>query len=574
MEGTHLILYQFLNPNKSEYEYFGFTTYFCGKSKMMMKFTITCFILFLISLAYSQKPDTLWTRTYGGSSTELYGTFATVSLSYGRWAEIAADEYGNILIATTSTSSDGDVLNNEGSEDIWILAINSTGDTLWTRIFGGSESERILRICPATGGGWYIVGHSRSSGGVFSANHTTDGYADAFVLKLDSDGNQLWMKMYGGSSDDFLNDIIETSDGFLIACGEAYSTNGDLAGTSSGLNWGVKIDPSTGNLIWSKTWSGPDAASPDWLENVFRLAQMSDGTVVMTGYTTPSFNDFNLDRVNILKIDLSGNLLWSKKIGAPGSGDYPAAILPAENGSFYILAKLAATVGGSGDASEYFGGGGDFWLVKLDSLGNIVFERNYGGSELDVPYDMKPAPDGGLYLAGMTRSVDNDAAYNPLGGTDFWLIKTNSSGDTIYTLRMGGSANDFCSSMTLVPNSLSMYMAGGTDSNDGMVHGFHGVRDLWVVHLENPPGTVIDENEDIECFLYPNPASDYLFLSDQYTDVSELVLRNYLGCIVFSASSDIDHGFSVASLSPGYYIAFLYQNGGKPVKKQAIIIVR
>lgn len=536
---------------------------------------VLVFSFLVIYNGSAQLPDTLWTKTYGGSNTELYGTFATVSLVYGRWAEISADVDGNILLATTSTSSDGDVGVNMGSEDIWILRINSDGDTLWTKCLAGSGSERILRVRAASGGGWYVVGHSRSFDGTFTDNHTSDGYADGFICRLDSAGNQMWLRMYGGNSDDFLNDIIETSDGYLIACGEAYSSNGDLAGTANAMNWAIKIDPANGNKVWSKTWPGPDASSPDWLENLFRLEQMSDGSVIMTGYTTPDFNDFNLDRVSILKIDLSGNLIWSKKIGAPGSGDYPAAIVPDEDGSFFLLAKLAGTPGGGGDAQQYYGGGGDFWLVKIDSLGSIVFERNYGGTELDVPYDLKRAHDGDLFLAGMTRSTDLEAASGPLGGTDFWLLKVNADGDTVYTMRFGGSSNDFCSSFTIVPNSLSMLMAGGTDSGDGMVHGFNGVRDLWVVHLENPPGTGVIEINSQTDFLFPNPVSEFIFLSDSQSEAGSLILYNYLGMQVFSQQNIVPgKGYNVSHLSPGCYIAYLYPTGGKPVKKQTIIIVR
>ncbi len=545
--------------------------YFCEKKGNRMKLTTLMFFMAAFAVV-AQVPDTSWTRTFGGSDYELFGTFATVSQNYGRFADIAIDINGNIFIATTSKSSDGHVLSNNGEEDIWVFGLSQTGDTLWTRIYGGNSSERVLRVKEATTGGCYIVGHSRSANGPFSTNHSTSGYADGFVIKLDTDGNQQWMKMYGGSSDDFLYDIIETSDGYLLACGEAYSTNGDLTGAGSGMNWALKLNPANGDIVWSKTYLGPDGTSPDWLENVYRLQQMTDGSVVMTGFSTPDWNDFNLDRVSILKIDLAGNLSWTKKIGAPGSGDYPAAILSADSGNFYILAKLAGTIGGGGDANDYYGGGGDFWLVKLNASGNIIFEKNYGGTELDVPYDMIYSQDGNIYLAGMTRSTNNHASVNPLGGTDFWLLKVTLNGDTMYSHRFGGTSNDFCSGIAKGGNGYNLYLTGGTDSNDGMVSGFQGQRDLWVVKLDYPAGTNTEKPDNQIAVVYPNPASDYINVEVDGQNCRQIDIYNLNGKLMLS--SEYSSNIYVGNLASGSYILTVMYNDGKPPRKNPLIILK
>jgi hypothetical protein len=541
-----------------------------AKNSTTMKKLLQTIVFCIIALqVQAQIPDTVWTRTKGGTGTELIGSFATVSQYFGRFSDIAVDQNNTIFIASTSNSSDFDVKANFGNEDIWVIGLHSNGDTLWTKIYGGSESERVSRVKPATGGGCYIVGHSRSSNGSFTTNHSTTGYADGFVIRLDGSGNQLWMTLYGGTDDDFLYDIIETSDGHLIACGETYSVNGDLAGTGSGMNWALKLNPANGNIIWSKTYLGPDGSSNDRLENVFRLSEMSDNSIVMTGYSTPDWNDFNLDRVSILKIDLAGNLSWSKKIGAPGSGDYPTAILPSSGGDFYILAKLAGTIGGGGDATNYYGGGGDFWLVKLNSAGNIILEKNYGGTELDVPYDMIYSQDGNIYLAGMTRSINNDASASQNGGTDFWLLKVNFIGDTIYTKRLGGSSNDFCSGIAKAEDGYTLYMVGGTDSNDGMVSGFKGVRDLWIVKMAYPLGTQLSDDFVSSTLIYPNPASHSLTITSQQS-FSFVHIIDMQGKTLLSTK--FQETINISHLPNGNYIIVLLDENKRTRVRHPLII--
>lgn len=527
-------------------------------------------LIFLAYTGFSQNPSLIWNKTYGGSQTELVGSFATTSLFFGRWASVDSDTNNQIYIATTSNSNDNDLLTNFGEEDVWVLSINEQGDTLWTFNLGGAKSERVLRVKAKTGGGCYVVGNSRSSNGLFAENHTNDSYADGFVASLDASGNLLWNRMFGGSSDDFLYDIIETSDGELMACGETLSNDGDLINTGAGMNWIIKINPINGSLLWSNAYLGPDATSNDRLENVFRLAQMSDNSVVLTGYTTPDFNDFNLDRIHLMKITLSGSLVWTIKIGAEGGGDYPCAILPAENGSFYVLSKLVTNVGGTALINNYYGGGGDFWLVKLDASGQMLFEKNYGGSNLDVPYDMKYAADGSLYLVGMTRSEDFDANIDLQGMSDFWLLKVDAlNGTAVYTKRFGGSSNDFCSGMTITQNGNSLVLVGGTDSNNGIIDNNFGVRDLWVLRLMYDTELGIKQNDAFEVALFPNPTKSIIHLGTDPLTFYDLKIFDINGRLL--QETEQINLLNIEYLSNGTYLLSVKSHNSKVFSTQLII---
>ncbi len=435
-----------------------------------------------MNFAYTQVPDIAWKKVMGGSDVEAHGSSGVVTKFYGRWAAIDISQNDQVFIATASKSNDDYVSSNFAEEDVWVVSLNSSGDTLWTKVFGGASSDRALQVKALSSGGCVVVGYSYSDDGDFVSNNETG--SNGYIARLDNNGNVLWFKMYGGTNFDYLYDIIETSDGYLMACGEAYSDDLDLQNYGADNNWLLKINPANGNIVFSKTLPGPDSASKDKFENLFRLNEISPGKIILTGYTTSDFLNFALDRISVFSVDLNGNLQWSTKIGATGAGDYGVGVVAGDNGNFYVLGKLNTKVGGAEQASDYYGGNGDFWLVKMNGQGTILWEKNYGGSDADIPYDIKKDKDGNLYLVGLTASNDYDASHSNFGKNDMWILKVNSQGDTIYTKRFGGNEEDFASGIALSKNGYSIYVAGATESTNGTFPVEYGLRDLVVLRLD------------------------------------------------------------------------------------------
>ncbi len=434
-------------------------------------------------------PDLKWSKNLGGTSQEVVGGFGSVSQYAGRHASVDIDKTNNnIYIATTSGSSDGYVGENHGEEDVWLVCLDMDGDTLWTRVFGGNGYDRTHRVRALEDGGGIVVISSNSQDGSFSNALSGPDFHDAFLIRFDEAGEIVWSNVYGGSDNsDFLYDIIETSDGHLIACGESYSTTNDLSGSGDGMNWAIKIDYD-GEVVWSRTFLGADGSSPDWLENAYRLTELENNDIILTGYTTPDFNNWNLDRISVISIDLNGNLNWVTKIGDEGGGDYPTAIKPLPDNKFYILGSLEGTV----DEGEYnyYGGSSDFWLVKMDHEGNMISENNYGGTNFDVPYDFAINDNNDIYMVGLSRSYDNDAYREgdeaPEGfiPAHYWLLKIDSDGNQLYNKRFGGSSNDFATGISLSDDNMNLIIVGCAESDDGDIENHIGSRDLWVLNLE------------------------------------------------------------------------------------------
>ncbi len=181
------------------------------------------FFSILINTSFAQAPVIEWQKCYGGSDND----FSECSIQ-------PTTDNGYVLFGRAD-SDDGDVHGQNGGGDYWIVKLNSAGDTLWTRCYGGSCTERPGGILQ-TGDGGYILG-----GGAFSPDgdvHGTRGIEDAWVLKLDANGDTLWTKCYGGSGQDESFSIQQTDDGnFILAC-FAQSDDGDVKNSLGGVTPG------------------------------------------------------------------------------------------------------------------------------------------------------------------------------------------------------------------------------------------------------------------------------------------------------------------------------------------------
>ena len=232
-------------------------------------------------------------------------------------------------------------------------------DIIWDKTYGGSKNDSLTSIQQTTDGGYVVAGITWSNDGDVSDGYDR-GLTDFWVVKLDGSGNKVWDKTYGGSDYDYVESIQQTSDGGYIVAGYTYSNDGDVSDGNNGGSdyWIVKLDGS-GNKVWDKTYGG---SSYDYAESI---QQTSDGGYIVAGYT--SSND--------------------------------------------------------GDISDGNNGGYDYWVVKLDGLGNKVWDKTYGGSYGDYAESIQQTSDGGYILAGYTSSNDGDVSDGNDGGLDYWIIK-------------------------------------------------------------------------------------------------------------------------------------------------------
>jgi len=291
---------------------------------------------------------------------------------------------------------------------------------MWSQTYGGASSDSAEAMVQTSDGGYAIAGYTTSFGA---------GYADFWLVKTDEYGNMEWNRTYGGAGEDIARSLIVTSDGGYAIAGidllvktdeygnmEWNQTYGgySLVETSDGgyalagvTNirichsdadfWLIKTD-AYGNMLWNKTYSkGVDCAHS--------VVETSDG-----GYALAGFTGFWFDNdIWVVKTDEYGNIEWNNVYG---DGNSIAHSLVATSDGGYAIA---------GDTDHAGAGGYDFWLIKTDADGSMIWNRTYGGAEDDIAHSLVVTSDGGFAIAGETSSFG-------AGDSDFWLVKTDEYG--------------------------------------------------------------------------------------------------------------------------------------------------
>jgi len=180
----------------------------------------------------------------------------------------------------------------------------------------------------------------------------------------------------------------------------------------------------------------------------------------------------------VVKLNALGEIEWQRCFGG-SAGEFASSIQQTSDGG-YIFA--GSTGSKDGDVSGYRGGGSDAWVVKLNALGDIKWQRRFGGSFADSVFSIQQASGGGYIFAGWAGSNDGDVSGNHGGLWDAWVVKLSASGGIEWQRCFGGSGTDFASSIQQTSDGGYIF-AGRTNSNDGDVSGNRGDTDAWIVKL-------------------------------------------------------------------------------------------
>ena len=467
---------------------------------------LALFIFFsfqLSSLIGQQAPEIMWDKTFGESVYD--SLFSMQQTSDGGY--ILAGTLGDPTWLETS-----DV--NDDYQDYWIIKLDGTGSKVWDKNFGGSFDDRATSIQQTSDGGYIVGGSSRTRA-------IDGGNPECLIVKLDADGNKVWDKILSGSSADQLNSIQQTSDGGYVVAGSTTSNDGDVSDGNNGSwdYWVVKLD-ADGNKVWDKTFGGSLA------DQLNSIQQTADGGYVLAGSTKSDDGDVG-DGNNgamdywIVKLDGSGNKVWDKTYGGSKS-DLVNSIQQTSDGGYIVSGH---TWSDDGDLSDGNNGENDYWIIKLDNVGNKVWDKTYGGSGNDYATSIQQTSDGGYIVAGTTSSSDGDITDVNNGGSDCWIIKLDESGNKVWDKTLGGSDSDNATSIQ--QNSEGGYIiAGYVKSSDGdITDGNNGGYDFWLIKLGTETPSNVNKIETENMFsLYPNPAKSQVIVKTNALEALEQVL--------------------------------------------------
>ena len=449
------------------------------------------FIFFICILLCKLSPaqEILWQKSYGGTS----------------WDELRnvlhCSDGGFLVSGFSSSDSSGEKTeNSNGGLDFWIFKTDSMGSILWQNTIGGSGEDRAFEAIETYNGGYLIGGYSYSP---VSGDKSEDsiGKADYWIVKIDSMGTIQWQNTIGGSDDDFLNNVVETFDhGFLLG-GLSYSPiSGDKTEDSLGLSdyWLVKVD-SVGNILWQNVIGG---SSFDMQKC---LIQTVDSNILIGGWSNSTISGDKTDPhlgssdLWILKLDQLGGIIWQQTIGG-ADADQLMSFLECKDGGFILGG--ASSSNASFDKTEDSKGGFDFWILKLDNNGNILWQKTWGGEDEDVCRTVSEFEDGSLLFSGYSYSGrTGNKTEDSFGDVDYWILRLDSAGSFKSQKSFGGNKKDFLYLGLALDQG--NYLLGGFSKSElsGLKSSTSSSDDYWILK--------VTENENfVSGFLFADSNLD------------------------------------------------------------------
>lgn len=436
---------------------------------------------------YNSTGGLIWAKKFGGTMDNFSFCVATDSqnnvYTAGQFMQTVDFDPGTAAYNLTSTMQ-----GSFYSFDINVTKINSDGNFVWAKKIGGQGDDSVASMTVDNAGNVYVVGYFSGTAdfdpGSAVYNLTGAGAAaanEAYVLKLDSNGNFLWAKSFGSTGYDRAHSVKTDSSGNVYVLGE-------FAGT-------VDFDPGAG--VTQLVAAGP----PDFSETF------------------------------LLKLDSNGNFGWAKSFSSPAM-DFPKYLTLDSMNNVIVTGAFFGTVDFDPSAATYnltaVGANQDIFVAKFTSSGNFVWARNFGGDSQEQGTSIAIDGSDNIYVTGDFSGTCNfnlgsgTSNLTSVGGpndTDAFILKLSSGGDFQWVKSIGGTAEQGGTSIVLDGSGgiyCTGYFTGTTNFNtEGGVFNLSSVnnsRDFFLLKLEPPLG--IEENQINNIKIFPNPSNGNFSISN------------------------------------------------------------
>ncbi len=385
-----------------------------------LKISMFFILMLILAPCFLYAQDTLWTRVYGG-------------VGFGEYCEEVQQTSDGGFVFAGQNGFQGGIFP-------WLVKTNDTGDIVWSQVYYDATTNTAFFSVQQTSDGGYIAG------GISRANWSQS-RIDYYLVRTDGSGNTLWSDTYitPDYGFDYGKSVRQTSDGGFIF-------GGNTAPGPNPYEFFLVRTESSGDTMWTRTYG--DGGSGNERANC--VTQTSDGAFVMAGYTD-SYGSGGWD-FYVVKVDGSGDTIWTRTYG--GSGGEEAFSIEETSDNGLIIA---------GYTTSYGAGLQDFYVVRTDAAGSLLWERTYGGSQHDYAKSVKQTPDGGFIIVGSTASFG-------AGFTDCYIIRIDASGDTLWTRAYGGYDDERAYTVDLA--SGGGYIVGGHTSSFAV-----GDYDVWLLRI-------------------------------------------------------------------------------------------
>jgi hypothetical protein len=514
---------------------------------MIKQIFIFFFYLIAVNVGNAQPLSIQWQKCLGGTLGEA-----------GYSITLTSD--GGYLAGGIAISNDGDVSGNHlvNHGDCWVIKLDSTGNKEWQKCYGGSDEDGLSSIQSDSQSGFILACTGGSTNGDVIGMH---GEGDFWILRCDSSRNILWQKCLGGADTEILNAMVNTYDHGYLAIGITESRDFDVVGLHDSTvcphcsdAWLVRLD-SVGTVAWTKCYGG------FYQEMGYSIIQTIDSGFLFAA----SARSYNGDVQGIhggedywiVKINGSGVIQWQKCFGGTDE-ETPNKVIQTKDGGYMVIGYEYSTdydVVGHHNNNFY----ADAWLVKIDSSGNMEWQKCLGGSDDDIGKEIIQLDDSGYIVLCATVSTDGDLTANPPSGIDTWIVRLDKSGNILWQQCLGGSFDEESYAMKLTPDG-GVILCGMTDSNDGDVSGNHGNYDVWVVKLAPLPDKIraaTNSITDFSTFFDQEKNLNVSFYANGHEQI-QLQLFDIAGRLLLTTSLVLQAGFNQQAipstgLSSGMY---------------------
>jgi hypothetical protein len=335
--------------------------------------------------------DIMWTKEYGGNNPDY------------PYNIVATPDGGYLLLGYTASYGAGDY-------DTWLVKVNSAGDFQWDKTYGGTGDDQGKALIATTDGNYMITGRTNTPNGNSATNY------DAFLLKVDPSGTEIWTKYYGGG-------IYESGRALTQTADDGYALAGITNSFGSGMGdvYVVRTN-STGDTLWTKWYGGPN------IDDGNEILTTPDGGFVISA-ETKSFGAGDFD-VQLFKTDGNGSVVWNELYG--GTEKDISHMLQKTSDGGYILGCISRSFGWIEP---------EMWLIKTNNSGGVAWETSYGSFDHEHLYAAKQTADGGYMVVGHSKS------YGP--NMKAMFLKLNDSGTFAVSVNEHVAAGEL---FTIYPN--------------------------------------------------------------------------------------------------------------------------
>lgn len=372
---------------------------------------------------------------------------------------------GNIFIGGNTVLFDS---TGEDCSNIWIVKVDTLGELLWEQEITMTGCEELRDMVNTEDGGIMFTGVTNSLI-PHRERGDEDYWGDYFIGKMDSIGTVEWLQSYGGSNLDQAFGIVKGIYREFMIAGGSHSYDGDV-GINNGMSdvWALKID-TKGQPRFSKVLGGLES---DWA-NAVALCQ--NGDYLFAGFSNSPQEIGRQDLYGgglVIRMTQTGRIVWQKSFSCP-LGGYFTRVAENDQGKIILTGTMESGKNGK-----------DFWYVRLDENGQQLSEHIQNRPDDEILTSMVICDDRGFLMGGYSTSLIGGDDYAK-GGDDFWLIRTNSIGGIVWQNTYGGPNDERC--QDVLEYRPGVYFAVGEKHNMFTRDSDSQDMDFWFLRIEEYP---------------------------------------------------------------------------------------